>query len=68
MFYQIFAHLQNPEDQHCITNSTPLTDDDCTLQDQIAPDVKDSAACGSIEALCNFAVTSTNASPKDDLN
>lgn len=50
--FQLFARLENPEDKNCIGG-------DCAN-----PGI--TITCGG-SAVCNFAVTSTNASPTDTL-
>lgn len=52
--YQLFARLENPEDKNCIPNQSTSAPD-CNPASGTFPN------CNS--GVCNFAVTSTNATP-----
>ena len=61
--FQVFAHLENEEDQNCIRGVAG--ESDC-----VNPTLPTTApACGSdlVEDVCNFAVTSTDVTPSDDI-
>lgn len=58
--FQIFAHLQNKEDQNCINGASG--EPDCV--DPVLPTGFGVDECGEV---CNFAVTSTNVSKQDPI-
>jgi general secretion pathway protein G len=53
--YQLFAHLENTEDQDCMAGAG--NEPDCLNPSGVPAD----ANCGAL--MCNFAITSTNTTP-----
>ena len=59
--FQLFAHLENPEDQNCIQGGSGDPDCETPLLPLVAP------VCDATE-ICNFAITSPNVTASDDLD
>jgi type II secretion system protein G len=58
--YQLYARLENPEDQHCIDGCCASdTSSGCAL-----PTLPAGVECGA-GVVCDFSVTSTDVTPKD---
>ena len=57
--FQLYAHLENPEDRGCIVYGTGVSN--CT--NPVLPPSLPLNSCGG---ACNFAVTSTNVTPAQD--
>ncbi len=57
--FQLFAHLENPDDQNCIQGGTGEPDCENPILPITVPN------CGT--QVCNFSITSPNVTPADDL-